>query len=137
MTSLLRTVEQQEALHVFTSALHSSGLANALSAGPYTLFAPTDDAFAELPAGEMAALLANPPRLAGLVARHAAPGCWHAAELLRVGSVALLCGHAARVELCDGLLIVRGDHMLEHEATVVRPDLSAGDSVLHLLDTVL
>jgi len=137
MTGVLRTIETQEGLRVFRDALRGSGLAEVLGAGHYTLFVPTDDAFAELPAGEVAALFAHPPRLAGLMTRHVAPGRWSAAQLLRAGRVDLLCGHAAHVELCDGLLLVRSEHHLEHEATVVRPDVNAGNNVLHLLDTVL
>lgn len=137
MTSLLRAVEEQEALRVLADVLRGSGLADALDAGRYTLFAPTDDAFAELPAGELAALGASSPRLLGLLARHTAPGRWGAEAMLRAGGVELLCGHTAHLEVCDGLLLVYNEHRPGHGATVVRPDLIAGNSVLHLLDTVL
>lgn len=136
MSSLLRVIEEQGALRVFAEVVRGSGLAGALAAGRCTLFAPTDDAFAELPAGALAALLASPPRLAGLLARHTAPRRWPSEDLVRAGRVELLCGHLARVSLRDGLLILGGGHAGQF-AAVVRADVPAGGSLLHLLDTVL
>jgi transforming growth factor-beta-induced protein len=136
-TTLGQFVTQHGALRLFAEVLRGSGLETKLDARPHTLLAPTDDAFGELPAETFAALLASPSQLANLVLRHTLLGRWCVSDLLRVGSVKLLSGHLAWVENHDGLPLVTAGFQGSQSALILRTNLRAGNSVLHLLDTVL
>jgi uncharacterized surface protein with fasciclin (FAS1) repeats len=136
-TALGQFVAQHGALRLFAEVLRGSGLETKLDAHSHTLLTPTDDAFEELPAEALTALLANPSRLASFVLRHTLAGRWRTSDLLRVGRVTLLSGHLAWVESCDGLPLVTAGFQGGLSALMIRTNLQAGDSVIHLLDTVL
>jgi uncharacterized surface protein with fasciclin (FAS1) repeats len=117
------------------SALDAAGLAASLrGSGPYTLFAPTDEAFAALPAGMTEELLRpeNRARLTEILAYHVVPG------EIATGEVD---GAARRLTALNGapLDITRIDDRVyvDHDAEIVRPDLRAGNGVVHLVDHVL
>ena len=99
-------------------------------AGPYTLFAPTDDAFAELPTGTMAELLADPAKLEPFLLYHIVPGEYPAADLAAETSLSTAEGSDLPVSI-EGETVVVGD------ATVLESDITAGNGVIHVIDRVL
>jgi len=115
------------------AAVEAAGLRNTLTGtGPFTVFAPTDEAFAKLPEGTLPELLkpANRAKLAAVLARHVVRVRITAANALRAGSVRTLAGDAVQVALRDGVLRVG-------EATLVNADLEARNGIIHVIDRVL
>jgi uncharacterized surface protein with fasciclin (FAS1) repeats len=113
------------------SAIEAAGVAEELAgAGPYTLFAPTDDAFADLPQGTLEELLADPHQLEQILLYHIVPGEYLAADL--VAEPALLTAQGSDLPVSvDGETVTVGD------ATVVETDITAGNGVIHVIDRVL
>ena len=97
----------------------------------YTIFAPTDEAFAALPAGALDTLLANPPLLTSVIQNHLLIEDFDAAGLVRLGSVLSAFGETLPITLtADGIVQVA-------DATVIEADVMATNGVIHAIDTVL
>ncbi len=116
----------------FISAVQAAGLENKLlGKGPFTIFAPTDAAFAKLPDGMMDDLLqpANKAQLAGLLANHVVPGKIMTADIKTM--------KATNVSGQDLNIQVDGDVVTVNNCQVVQPDLVATNGVIHAIDTVI
>jgi uncharacterized surface protein with fasciclin (FAS1) repeats len=116
------------------AALEAAGLIDELKgAGPFTVFAPTDEAFAKLPAGTLESLLRpeNKEKLKSILLYHVVSGNVPASEVLNLNgrSVKTLQGSSIKVRTHNG---VRVDH-----ASVVQTDVMASNGVIHVIDTVL
>ena len=114
-------------------AAEAAGLVETLKgAGPYTIFAPTDEAFAKLPAGTVDALLADKERLAAVLTYHVIPGRVLASDVIQAGSVkpATVQGQTLDIRVMDGAVHV-------DEATVTTADVVASNGVIHVIDTVV
>jgi uncharacterized surface protein with fasciclin (FAS1) repeats len=115
------------------AAVRAAGLEDVLrGAGPFTVFAPTDAAFAALPAGTVEGLLADPEQLRAVLTYHVVPGRVMAADVVRAGSAspATVQGQTLRVRVVDGRVMV-------DEATVVTADVAASNGVIHVIDRVV
>ncbi len=113
------------------SALKAAGLIEALKGqGPFTIFAPTDDAFAKLPAGTLDALLKDPQKLADVLKYHVVEGAVKAADVAKLSSAKTLEGESIKVS-------VRDDKPTINDANVTVPDIAAANGVIHAIDTVL
>ncbi|MEX0893927.1 MAG: fasciclin domain-containing protein [Gemmatimonadota bacterium] len=115
------------------AAAKAAGLVATLqSKGPFTVFAPTDAAFAKLPEGTVEALLQDPARLAEILKYHVVPGRIGAADVLRAGSATPTTaqGQVLDVRVVDGKVMVNG-------ATVVQADVDASNGVIHVIDAVM
>ncbi len=111
-------------------ALEATGLDEALGGeGPFTVFAPTDDAFAALPEGALDALLADPAKLARVLKYHVVPGRVLAAEVVKLGSVKTLEGTSVPIEV--------GEKVRIGDARILETDLVASNGVIHVIDAVL
>lgn len=120
-------------LPTFVRALEAAGLTSALQApGPFTVFAPTEEAFAKLPSGELAALLADRERLAGVLGYHVVPRMLRSLDLRRTNGAiaATLSGPTLALRMREGRLTA-------DRAKVVQADIATANGVLHLIDTVL
>jgi len=112
------------------AAVQAAGLVDTLSGpGPFTVFAPTDDAFAKLPTGTVEGLLADKDRLTAVLTYHALAGKVSAAEAATVTSATTLQGGDLAIDATDGVKI--------NDATVVIADVAADNGVIHAIDTVL
>lgn len=114
------------------AALEATGLAGTLQGeGPFTVFAPTDEAFAKLPAGTLEILLKpeNKDKLAGLLRCHVLPGRIAAADV-RTMKATSLGGEDLALEIKDGTVMVGG-------AAVVKADVPASNGVIHVVDAVV
>jgi transforming growth factor-beta-induced protein len=115
----------------FIQAVNAAGLAQMLKGkGPFTVFAPTDDAFAKLPPGTMKALFEDVPELRSVLLNHVVPGALRAADLVRMDTVTTATGERLRIRLEKGKVYVDG-------AKVVIPDVEASNGVLHMIDAVI
>ena len=115
------------------AALQAAGLVETLKGpGPFTVFAPTDAAFAKLPAGTLDSLLKpeNKAKLAGILTYHVVPGKVKAADVVKLTSAKTVNGQAVTINVADGKVTVDG-------ANVVKTDIGASNGVIHVIDAVL
>jgi len=115
------------------AALEAAGLVDALSGeGPFTVFAPTNDAFAQLPAGtlEMLLLPENKEKLVAILTYHVVPGKVMAADVVTLTEADSLEGDAISITVSDGNVMV-------DSANVVKTDIEASNGVIHVIDAVI
>lgn len=127
-------VEVAQAAGSFTTllaAVDAAGLTATLQGeGPFTVFAPTDDAFAKLPAGTVEALLNDLPTLTAILTYHVVPGRVTAEEVVTLTDAPTVNG--ARVSIS-----VNGGSVMVDDATVVQTDIEARNGVIHVIDSVI
>jgi len=113
------------------AAVQAAGLVDALKAeGPLTVFAPTDDAFAKLPAGTLDALLKDPKKLGDILKYHVVSGKVMAAEVAKHSSVKTLLGQDAPIKL-------EGDKVFIAGAQIILTDIETSNGVIHVIDSVM
>lgn len=114
-------------------ALTAAGLVDTLQgAGPFTVFAPTDDAFAKLPAGTLDGLLKDIPKLTAILKYHVLAGKVVAADVVKLDgkTATTLNGAALKVSTTGGV-------KLNGVVNVTKTDIAASNGVIHVIDTVL
>jgi uncharacterized surface protein with fasciclin (FAS1) repeats len=114
-------------------ALAAAGLVDTLKgAGPFTVFAPTDEAFAKLPAGTIESLLKpeNKAKLQRILTYHVVAGRVMAADVTKLKTAKAVSGDMLKIAANDGAVLVDG-------AQVVKADVAASNGVIHVIDTVL
>jgi uncharacterized surface protein with fasciclin (FAS1) repeats len=112
-------------------ALDAAGLVDTLKGpGPFTVFAPTDAAFAKLPAGTLEKLLADREQLTKVLTYHVVAGNVQAADVVKLKS-------AKTVEGADVKITVKGKNVMVNQAHVVQTDIEASNGVIHVLDEVI
>jgi uncharacterized surface protein with fasciclin (FAS1) repeats len=119
--------------NTLAKALQAAGLVDTLKGkGPFTVFAPTDDAFAKLPAGTLDELLKpeNKEKLKSILLYHVVSGKVTAAKVMKMQSAKTLNGQNVTIAVNDGKVMV-------NDATVVKADVMASNGVIHVIDTVL
>ena len=115
------------------AAVQAAGLEETLRGeGPYTVFAPTDEAFAALPDGtvEMLLLPENKEKLIAILTYHVVPGKVTSADVVKVKEAQSLNGKGIPIAVNDGKVEV-------DNATVVTPDVMASNGVIHVIDAVI
>ncbi len=100
--------------------------------GPFTVFAPTDEAFAKLPAGTVVSLLkpANKQKLTAILTYHVVAGNVKAADVVKLSSAKTLNGQSVTIKTVAGKVLING-------AVVVKADIAATNGTIHVIDTVL
>ena len=114
-------------------ALEAAGLVSTLKGdGPFTVFAPTDEAFAKLPAGMLESLLqpANKEKLQRILTYHVVPGKVMAADVVKLQSATAVSGDTITVNAHGGAVHV-------DNARVTTTDVAAANGVIHVIDTVM
>jgi len=112
------------------TAVQVANLVDALkSPGPFTVFAPNDDAFAKLPPGTITTLVQNIPQLTRILMFHVVSGKFMKADLAKLGFVTSLEGSPIKIDCSDGFEV--------KNATVLAPDIEADNGVIHVIDTVI
>jgi uncharacterized surface protein with fasciclin (FAS1) repeats len=115
------------------TALQAAGLVETLKGdGPFTVFAPTDEAFAKLPDGTVENLLKpeNKDQLVAVLTYHVVPGKVMAADVVNVSEATTVNGKAIGVE-------TEGGNVMINDANVVTTDIAASNGVIHVIDAVL
>ena len=112
------------------TAVQVANLVDALkSPGPFTVFAPNDDAFAKLPLGTITTLVQNVPQLTRILMFHVVSGKFMKADLAKLGFVTSLEGSPIKIDCSDGFEV--------KNATVVAVDIEADNGVIHVIDNVI
>ncbi|HEY9604936.1 MAG TPA: fasciclin domain-containing protein, partial [Allocoleopsis sp.] len=112
------------------AAIKAAKLVDTLKgAGPFTVFAPTDEAFAKLPDGTVDALLKDIPKLKKILTYHVVSGKVMAADVVKLKSAKTVEGSDVKIDASSGVKV--------NDATVSTPDVGADNGVIHIIDTVL
>jgi transforming growth factor-beta-induced protein len=98
--------------------------------GPFTVFAPTDDAFAKLPDGTLEALLADPEQLTAVLLYHVVAGDVPSTEVVNLTEAMTVQGESVQIRVEDGRVFV-------NDAEVIITDVEASNGVIHVIDTVI
>lgn len=110
-------------------ALKTADLVNTLKGkGPYTVFAPTDEAFAKIPKADLDALLANKEKLSAVLTYHVVPGKVMAKDV-KSGDVATVNGKTIKITTSNGVVV--------NMSKVTATDIDASNGVIHVIDSVL
>jgi uncharacterized surface protein with fasciclin (FAS1) repeats len=131
--NLMQTAVDNGNFKTLTAALKATGLDEALSGNAeFTVFAPTDEAFAKLPAGtvEMLLLPENSEKLKKILTFHVVPGRMDAKQVTAKTSLPSLEGEALSIESSKGMAMV-------NKASIVQTDVKASNGIIHVIDTVL
>lgn len=116
--------------NTLVAALQATDLDAVLSGdGPFTVFAPTDEAFAALPKGTLDSLLANPDQLAAILTLHVAAGKVLAEDVVGLSGVDTVQGERLAISTKDGVTV--------GGANVIATDIEASNGVIHVIDRVL
>ena len=112
------------------AAVQAAGLVDTLkSDGPFTVFAPTDEAFAKLPEGTVEALLQDKEKLIAILTYHVVPGKLMAADVMAASSLQTAQGGSLDVDTSNGARI--------GNAAIIQTDIATSNGVIHVIDTVL
>jgi uncharacterized surface protein with fasciclin (FAS1) repeats len=131
---IVETASEAGSFQTLLTAAEAAGLVDTLkSEGPFTVFAPTDEAFAKLPEGTVESLLKpeNQDQLKAILAYHVVPGKTMSSEL---------AGKQVEVESVEGSAIsidATGDSVMVDDATVTQADIEADNGVIHVIDAVI
>lgn len=113
------------------SAVEEAGLVDTLKGeGPFTVFAPTDEAFAKIPQEQLESLLANKTQLTAVLTYHVIAGKVMSTDLTDDMAVATVQGENVTINLDEGSVMV-------NDAKVVQADIECSNGVVHAIDTVL
>lgn len=115
------------------AALQAAGLVETLKGdGPFTVFAPTDEAFAKLPSGTVEMLLKpeNKEKLASILTYHVVPGKVMAADVVNLKNATTVEGTDVDIKVDDGKVMV-------DKANVVKTDIACSNGVIHVIDAVI
>lgn len=127
---IISTAEGAGSFTTLLAAVEAAGLTDTLKGdGPFTVFAPTDEAFAALPAGTVESLLADPEALAKILTYHVVAG--------KVMSTDLSDGLVAETVNGAEVTFAIGDSVMVNDATVTAADIEASNGVIHVIDKVI
>lgn len=127
---IVQTAVDNGNFSTLATALQKAGLVDTLKgSGPFTVFAPTDAAFAKIPKDQLDALLADKDKLTKVLTYHVVPGRVMAADV-KPGEVKTVQGSAVTISTYGGKVKV-------NEATVTAADVRADNGVIHVIDTVI
>jgi uncharacterized surface protein with fasciclin (FAS1) repeats len=113
------------------TAVKAAGLVDTLKGtGPFTVFAPTDEAFAKIPRDKLEALLKDKKALTAVLTYHVVPGKVMAADVIKLDSARTVQGQSVKIAANQGKVTING-------ANVVKTDIACKNGVIHVIDTVL
>src|SRR5690242_11132028 len=133
MNNIVQVAVEAGSFNTLVAAVKAAGLVETLSGpGPFTVFAPTDAAFAKLPSGTVTTLLADKEQLTGILTYHVVSGKVMAADIIK--------SNGATPTTVNGLpldIVVRGGKVYVNGVNVVTADVEASNGVIHIIDAVL
>jgi uncharacterized surface protein with fasciclin (FAS1) repeats len=133
MKDIVDTAVAAGSFKTLAAAVTAAGLVPTLKgAGPFTVFAPTDDAFAKLPAGTVDALLKDIPKLTGILTYHVVAGKVMAADVVKLDGKAAKTVNGAEVKIGTA-----GGVKLNGTANVTQTDIECSNGVIHVIDAVI
>ena len=130
MQNIIETAREAGSFTTLLTAVDTAGLGETLAeGGPFTVFAPTDEAFAQLPEGAVASLLEDRAKLTAVLTYHVVPGRVTAADAAGLPAASTVHGDELPIWV-DGGIHVAG-------ASVVSADIEASNGLIHVIDRVL
>ncbi|XHX75780.1 MAG: fasciclin domain-containing protein [Stenomitos frigidus ULC029] len=130
MADVVDTAVNAGSFSTLVSAIKAAGLVETLKgAGPFTVFAPTDEAFAKLPSGTVEGLLQDIPKLKQILTYHVVAGKVMAADVVKLTTAKTVEGSDVKIDASNGVKV--------NDSTVTTPDVAADNGVIHIIDTVL
>lgn len=130
MADVVDTAVNAGSFSTLVSAIKAAGLVETLKGtGPFTVFAPTDEAFAKLPSGTVEGLLNDVPKLKQILTYHVVAGKVMAADVVKLTTAKTVEGSEVKIDASNGVKI--------NDSTVTTPDVAADNGVIHIIDTVL
>ena len=133
MQNIIDTAVAAGSFKTLAAALTAAGLVDTLnSAGPFTVFAPTDDAFAKLPEGTVDKLLKDVPKLTAILTYHVLSGKVMAADVMKMDGKT-----AKTVNGADLKISTQGGVNLNGSVHVTKTDIDCSNGVIHVVDAVL
>ncbi len=130
MSNIVETATTAGSFKTLVAAVQAAGLGDTLSGpGPFTVFAPTDEAFAKLPAGTVQGLLKDIPKLTEILTFHVVPGKLMAADVAKLTSAKTVQGQHVTIAALNGVTI--------NGANVITPNIEAENGVIHIIDRVI
>jgi uncharacterized surface protein with fasciclin (FAS1) repeats len=130
MPDIVDIAVNTEGFSTLVAAVTAANLVETLKTpGPFTVFAPTDDAFAKLPPGTIQTLVQNPPQLARILTYHVVAGKLMKADLAKLNSVISVEGAPISLDFTDSFEV--------KNATVIAADIEADNGVIHVIDNVI
>jgi uncharacterized surface protein with fasciclin (FAS1) repeats len=130
---IVDTAAAAGSFNTLVAAVKAAGLVETLKGpGPFTVFAPTDEAFAKLPKGTLDDLLKpeNKAKLAGILTYHVVPGKVMAADVVKLKKAKTVQGSEVKITVKDGKVMV-------DKANVIKTDVMASNGVIHVIDAVI
>jgi len=130
MENIINTAVNAGNFKTLVAAVQAAGLVDTLNGvGPFTVFAPTDDAFAKLPEGTVEGLLQNPTELAKILTYHVVAGKVMSSDVAGMTSATTVQGGTLSIDTSNGVKI--------NESHVVTPDIECSNGVIHVIDSVM
>ena len=132
IADILQTAKGAGIFNTLLAAVDAAGLTATLQGdGPFTVFAPTDDAFAAIDPAALNALLADPPALAAILTYHVVPGALEAADVLASSTLSTVNGADAAISLDND-----GNPRID-DAIIIGTDIEARNGIVHIIDRVI
>jgi uncharacterized surface protein with fasciclin (FAS1) repeats len=130
MPDIVDTAINANHFNTLVKAITVTGLDDTLKGpGPFTVFAPTDEAFSKLPSGTFESLLEDIPQLTKILEYHVISGKVTSSDVVKLTSANTVEGSSVKIDASNGVKV--------NDATVVTPDVEADNGVIHVIDTVL
>jgi len=130
MQNIINTAINAGNFKTLVAAVQAAGLVDTLNGeGPFTVFAPTDEAFAKLPEGTVDNLLKNPTELAKILTYHVVAGKVMSNDVVTMTSATTVQGGSLSIDSSNGVKI--------NDSMVVTPDIECTNGVIHVIDSVL
>ena len=127
---IVDTAIEAKSFSTLLTAVKQAGLVDALKGnGPYTLFAPTDDAFAKIPKEKLQALLNDKEALTAVLTYHVIPAKVTADQVVNLTSAKTLQGQSISIDTSNGVKV--------NNANVIKADIMASNGVIHVIDEVI
>jgi uncharacterized surface protein with fasciclin (FAS1) repeats len=127
---IVDTAVEAGSFTTLAQALTAAGLVDTLKGpGPYTVFAPTDEAFAKLPPGTLDALLADKAKLTQVLTYHVVPGKVMAEDVVKLDRAKTVQGQSVTISTMGGVKV--------DNANVIKTDIVASNGVIHVIDNVI
>ena len=130
LADIIDTAVKAGSFNTLVAAIKAANLVDTLKgAGPFTVFAPTDEAFAKLPKGTVDSLLKDIPKLTKILTYHVVSGKVMAADVVKLKSATTVEGTDVKIDASNGVKV--------NDAKVSTADVAADNGVIHIIDTVL
>ncbi|MFW9907362.1 MAG: fasciclin domain-containing protein [Candidatus Thorarchaeota archaeon] len=130
MKNIVETAIAAGSFKTLVAAVQAAGLVDTLSSkGPFTVFAPTDEAFAKLPKGTVESLLKDKAKLTSILTYHVVSGKVMAKDVMNLKKAKTVQGQDIMIDTKSGVKV--------NNANVVKTDIETSNGVIHVIDTVI